>query len=297
GFVGVSGSDEPDVTRPAAATPIVQAAAIAARPTSESVLDATGYVVARRSATVSAKTTGKVMQVMIEEGMRVSAGQVMARLDDSTARAQLNLAEAQVQAARALTAELDAKIVRAQQMLARWSQLAVKGLASESRLDDLKTDLASLLARQTRAHLDAEVALRRAAVQRTQLADFLIRAPFDGVVISKSAQPGEMISPLSAGGGFTRTGIGTIVDMGSLEVEVDVNEAYINRVSPGQRTHIQLNAYPDKAYPGQVLAVIPTANRSKATVRVRIGFAETDDRILPEMGVKVAFIDASRADY
>ena len=260
----------------------------------ESVLDATGYVVARRSATVSAKTTGKVVEVLIEEGMEVSAGQVIARLDDAIERSQLALAEAQIDAARALTAELDADITRAERALHRWGKLAASRLTSESRLDDLRADLDSVLARQIRARKDTEVAVKRAAVHRVSLADFLIKAPFDGVVVSKSAQPGEMISPISAGGGFTRTGIGTIVDMHSLEVEVDVNEAYINRVYRDQRVRVQLNAYPATTYQGYVLAVIPSADRSKATIRVRVGFVETDHRVLPQMGVRVAFIDAQR---
>jgi RND family efflux transporter MFP subunit len=119
----------------------------------------------------------------------------------------------------------------------------------------------------------------------------IIRAPFDGVITTKDAQPGEMISPVSAGGGFTRTGIGTIVDMTSLEIEIDVNESYINRVEPSQPVEATLDAYPNWKIPCKVIAIIPTANRDKSTVKVRVGFDQLDPRILPDMSVKVAFRD------
>jgi len=122
------------------------------------------------------------------------------------------------------------------------------------------------------------------------MADMVIRAPFSGVALSKDAQPGEMVSPVSAGGGFTRTGISTIVDMRSLEIEVDVNESYINRVTARQPVTAVLDAYPDFEIPAKVIAVVPTADRQKATVLVRIGFNQLDPRILPDMGVKVTFL-------
>ncbi len=259
------------------------------------VLNASGYVIARRATTVSSKTTGKVDAVLVEEGMSVAAGQVLARLDATLEEAQLALAEAEVEAALARSAELDAEIERAQAELPRWQALHERGMASQSRLDELDAELDTLLSRQFRAGKDILIARQRVAMQQVRLNDQTIRAPFAGTVVRKSAQPGEMISPISAGGGYTRTGICTIVDMTSLEVEVDVNEAYINRVYPRQPVDIRLTAYPEHGYPGEVLAVIPTADRNKATIRVRLKFLETDGRVLPNMGLQVAFLERKSA--
>jgi len=255
------------------------------------VLDATGYVVARRQATVSAKTTGKVREVFVEEGMTVEAGQLLAVLDDSLPRAQLELEESRLAAAETALDEIGALIQQAELDLERTSDLAERELASRADLDRNRITLKGLKARLAYAERQLEVARRAVDVQRLLLDDMEIRAPFGGVVIAKAAQPGEMISPISAGGGFTRTGICTIVDMGSLEVEVDVNEAFINRVRPGQPVTARLNAYPDARIPAEVIATIPAADRSKATVRVRIGFRDRDPRIVPDMGIKVAFLD------
>ena len=257
-----------------------------------SVLDATGYVVARRQATVSSKVTGKVVEVLIEEGVVVQQGQLLARLDDSIPQAQLRLAESQLEAARRSLDEMNVLLRQAELDLRRTQGLAERNLASQADLDRDGLSVEGLNARLDRARQDIVVASRGAAVQRQIVDDMLIRAPFDGVVIAKAAQPGEMISPISAGGGFTRTGICTIVDMNSLEVEVDVNEAYINRVYSGQPVQITLNAYPEDHFPAEVIAIIPAADRNKATVRVRVGFIERDDRVLPDMGVRVAFLDA-----
>ena len=266
---------------------VVVAAADAA---TDSVLDATGYVVARRQATVSAKTTGKVLEVHVEEGMTVAAGQLLAVLDARIPEAQLALAESRLGAARSALAEIRVQIKQAELDVERTGNLAERNLASRADLDRDRLVLEGLEARLARAERDIEVSERSLAVQRELLEDMQIRAPFGGVVIAKAAQPGEMISPVSAGGGFTRTGICTIVDMDSLEVEVDVNEAYINRVRPQQPVTVRLNAYPDFAIAAAVIATIPAADRNKATVRVRIGFLERDPRILPDMGVKVAFL-------
>lgn len=260
-----------------------------------SVLDATGYVIARRMATVSSKVTGKVMEVMIEEGMEVERGQVLATLDDSINRAQLALAESQLTAADAAVAELEVQIRQATLRLGRTRGLAAENLASQAQLDNDQLDLEALSARREKLLRDIAVAERGVAIQRRFLDDMRIRAPFAGVVIAKAAQPGEMISPVTAGGGFVATGICTIVDMESLEVEVDVNEAYINRVRAGQPASIALNAYPDDPYRAEVIAIIPAANRNQATVRVRIGFVERDERVLPEMGVRVSFLAESAA--
>ena len=262
----------------------------------DSVLDATGYVVARRQATVSSKTTGKVVAVHIEEGMTVVADQLLAVLDASIPKAQLALAESRLAAARAALAEIRVLIKQAELDVKRTANLTDRNLASQADLDRDRLALEGLEARLARTGQDIVVAERSLAVQRELLEDMEIRAPFGGVVIAKAAQPGEMISPVSAGGGFTRTGICTIVDMDSLEVEVDVNEAYINRVYPNQPATVRLNAYPDFEIPAAVIATIPAADRNKATVRVRIGFKERDPRILPDMGVKVAFLEDSKPE-
>lgn len=256
-----------------------------------SVLDATGYVVARRQATVSSKTTGKVLEVFIEEGVVVSEGQLLATLDDSIPRAQLELARSQLQSAKAGLEEINVMLKQAQLDLARTQGLAERNLASKADLDRDGLDVQAFIARLSKAGKDIQVAESSLAVQREMLADMQIRAPFAGIVVAKAAQPGEMISPVSAGGGFTRTGICTIVDMDSLEVEVDVNESYINRVYSTQPVQVTLNAYPDYHFPAEVIAIIPTADRSKATVRVRVALLERDERVLPDMGVRVAFLD------
>lgn len=256
-----------------------------------SVLDASGYVTARRRATVSSKRTGKVKQVLVEEGMRVEEGQVVAYLDDATEQAQLALSEAQLDSARAALAEIEAQLHEAELQLTRTEELEARRLASAADLDAARANALALAARLEAGRENAKVAQRSLALQRQQLDETTIRAPFKGIVVAKTAQPGEMISPVSAGGGFTRTGICTIVDMDSLEIEVDVNEAYIQRVQPGQPVTAQLDAYPDWQIPGEVIAIVPTADRQKATVKVRVGFLERDERVLPDMGVKVAFME------
>ena len=259
--------------------------------TQAAVLNASGYVTARRRATVSSKITGKVVEVNVEEGMAVKEGQVLARLDDSTARAALALAEAQAEAARHGVQENDVHLAQARVTLGRMTQLLKDGIVTQADVDHGE-------ARRRRdggAHRRAcseqiNVAERQVELQKTDLDNTIIRAPFSGMAISKDAQPGEMVSPVSAGGGFTRTGICTIVDMHSLEIEVDVNESYINRVKPGQQVSAVLDAYPDWQIPAHVITTVPTADRQKATVQVRIAFEKLDPRILPDMGIKVTFL-------
>ncbi len=284
-----AGLDTPAVPADEAAT------ATAAPAAGDVVLEATGYVTARRIATVSAKITGKVMAVYIEEGMTVEEGQVLARLDPTDAEAALALAVAERHAAEARLAELEAQLAFAEREETRQSELQKRDLASAAALDSAATEVATLKAQLASARAAVEVAARAVAVSRTQFDNTVIRAPFSGIVIAKAAQPGEMISPVSAGGGFTRTGIGTIVDMDSLEVEVDVNEAYIQHVRPEQAVKITLNAYPDDPLPGRVLAIIPAADRSKATVRVRVAFAARDPRAVPDMGARVSFLEEGKA--
>ncbi len=262
-----------------------------ADPLLASVLDATGYVRARRYATVSSKVTGKVVEVLVEEGMTVEQDQIVARLDDSNIRRTLGLYEAERASAKTLVVETQARLTEAELTLKRTADLAEKNLTSRAALDAARANYESLRAQLATREAGVIVVEKRMAVEQQYLEDLTLRAPFSGVVIAKNSQPGEMISPISAGGGFTRTGICTLVDMSSLEIEVDVNEAYIQRVRPEQPVQATLEAYPDWKIPARVIAIIPTADRQKATVKVRIGFDQLDERILPDMGVKVAFLN------
>ncbi len=253
------------------------------------VLNGSGYVTARREATVSSKITGKVVEVLIEEGMKVSQGQVLARLDDTNVRASLLLAQAQLVSATNALLETRVRIREAEQELERQAGLLRGKIATQADYDHAQANALAYQARLVQQEADVVVAGRTVDTWQQQLDDTVIRAPFAGIVTSKNAQPGEMISPISAGGGFTRTGICTIVDMDSLEIEIDVNESYINRVVAGQPAEATLDAYPDWKIPCKVIAIIPTADRQKSTVKVRVGFDRLDGRILPEMSVKVAF--------
>ena len=257
------------------------------------VLNASGYVTARREATVSSKVTGKVTEVLIEEGVQVKEGQVLARLDDTNVKASLVLAEAQLVSATNALAETRVRIREADQELQRQAGLRKANIATQADYDHAEASLLAYQARLQQQQADVIVAQRTVATWQQQLDDTIIRAPFGGMVTSKNAQPGEMISPISAGGGFTRTGICTIVDMQSLEIEVDVNESYINRVEAGQPVEAILDAYPDWKIPCKVIAIIPTADRQKSTVKVRVGFDKLDPRMLPEMGVKIGFREAA----
>ena len=256
------------------------------------VLNASGYVTARRQATVSSKVTGKVIELHVEEGMKVKEGQVLARLDDTNVKTSLRLVEAQLVSATNSLAETRVRIKEAEQELERQTGLVKNKIATQADYDHAEAAVLALKAKLEQQQSDVVVAEKQVAYWEQQLDDTIIRAPFAGIVTSKNAQPGEMISPISAGGGFTRTGICTIVDMESLEIEIDVNESYINRVEAGQAVEATLDAYPDWKIPCKVIAIIPTADRQKSTVRVRVGFDKLDPRILPEMSVKVAFREA-----
>ncbi len=277
----------------ALAVQTVAAREVAAPAGERTVLNASGYVTARREATVSSKVTGKVIEVMIEEGMKVIEGQVLARIDDTNIKAGMRLAEAQLGSAGASLAETRVRIKEAEKNLRRTSDLAKNSISAEAELDRVQAEADSLKARLAQQEASIVVAEREVASWQQQLDDTVIRAPFAGIVTSKNAQPGEMISPVSAGGGFTRTGICTIVDMDSLEIEIDVNESYINRVQAGQPVEAALDAYTDWKIPCKVIAIIPTADRQKSTVRVRVGFDKLDPRILPQMSVKVGFREST----
>ena len=281
------------VLRPGSGAVLVETDTARRPPTvaaANSVLDASGYVVARRQATVSSKVTGKVVEVFVEEGMRVEKDQVVATLDDTTQQAQLSLAQAQAQSSRATLAEVEALLRNARLERDRLRDLAERNLTSAASIDLAEATFDQLAARLATGRENVKVAERNVGLAEDSLSNMTIKAPFAGMVVSKNAQPGEMISPISAGGGFTRTGICTIIDTDSLEIEVDVNEAYIQRVTAGQRVSAVLDAYPDWRIPAEVIAIVPTADRQKATVRVRIGFLERDERVLRDMGVKVAFL-------
>ncbi|HEX5664478.1 MAG TPA: efflux RND transporter periplasmic adaptor subunit [Xanthomonadaceae bacterium] len=259
-----------------------------------SVLDASGYVVARRMATVSAKITGKVREVLIEEGQRVEEGQVMATLDPIDADAQRELSASQLQAARSQATGVQARLREAEANAARLSRLVGQQLVSKAQYDQAVAERDALRAELVTAQRNAKVAADSLHISDLGVDNTIVRAPFAGVVTAKAAQPGEIVSPLSAGGGFTRTGIGTVVDMDSLEIEVEVGEAFIGRVKPKMPVEATLNAYPDWKIPAEVIAIIPAADRGKATVKVRVALKQKDPRIVPDMGVNVSFLEAAR---
>ena len=273
-------------------TAVAQAVAGGARGASAgpSLLDASGYIVARRRATVSSKVTGKVVKVMLEEGQRVEAGQVIALLDDSNWRAALSQSKAQLQQAEANVDSSQTAFDDAKPIFERAEKQKAAAVISAQSFDESHAQYNVARNNLLISQRGLEAARAGVEVAQRSLEDTVIRAPFAGIVTEKAAQPGEMVSPISAGGGFTRTGIGTIVDMDSLEVEVDVSENFINRVRPEQPVNIKLNAYPDWDIPGSVIAMIPTADRAKATVKVRIAIKQKDPRIIPEMGARVAFL-------
>ena len=254
------------------------------------LLNASGYVTPRQRATIAAKITARVNEIFVDEGMQVEPGQVLARLDDSDARARLTSASAEREATAATLGELRVNLENAERELRRVDALWDQGLVAEQARDQARMAVDGLRARQALAREQVTAADARVKVAQQDLDNCIVRAPFGGIVVSKDAQRGEMVSPVSAGGGFTRTGIATIVDMGSLEIEVDVNESYIARVKAGQPVTAVLDAYPDWQVPAKVRTVIPTADRQKATVKVRATFDRLDPRILPDMGVKVAFL-------
>lgn len=254
------------------------------------ILNASGYITARRIATVSSQITGLITEVSVEEGMLVKEGQVLARLDDELARVDYELAVARLASQRAFVDNVTANLAEAKRVFERATRLRSENLVSEAQLTEAEARFDALSADLKRAQSDIDVLELEVQRQQERLDDHVIRAPYAGVVTVKNAQTGEIVSPGSAGGGFTRTGICTIVDMDSLEIEVDVNESFIGRVFSGQRVVANLDAYPDWDIAASVIAIIPTADRAKATVRVRIGIETRDPRILPDMGVKVAFL-------
>jgi RND family efflux transporter MFP subunit len=288
--IWIFGDAENEAANAALPTEAASQAPAAARPANASLLDAAGYVVARRQATVASKIQGKLLEVLIEEGDRVEEGQILAKLDDANvlaamnqARARLGQAQANLQSAQVALEDFEATHARDEDLFERGIISAQQAEATTAQYNEKR--MAVLVAERA-------VGVERATLEVTEqnFDDTIVRAPFSGVVTVKAAEPGEMVSPNSTGG-FTRTGICTIVDMDSLEVEVDVSESFISRVRPGLRATVHLNAYPDWNIPAEVLAVIPTADRARATVKVRITLLEKDERIVPEMGARVSFFD------
>ena len=274
---------------------VVPALAPATGPAINTVLNASGYVTPRRRATVAAKITGKVKQVFIDEGVHVTKGQVLATLDDSDYQVSFASAKADRDATAATIPDLEVQLGNAQRELARTRSLAQAGVTTPQALDSAQTLVNRLNAQITQAKVAIQAAEAKMGIDQQNIDNCVVRSPYDGIVVSKDAQPGEMVSPISAGGGFTRTGIATVVDMASNEIEVDVNENYIARVKPGQPVVATLDAYPDWQIPSHVRTVIPTADREKGTVKVRVSFDHLDLRILPDMGVKVAFLEEAPA--
>jgi RND family efflux transporter MFP subunit len=270
---------------------VAQAVPVSADSEAGAVLQATGYVTARRQATVSAQITGTLTAVLIEEGDHVTRGQVLARLDDSAWKAALQAARAQAAAAHALVAQYKVQLAQNERDAGREQSLAAQGLVPKQTAEKARTQVDSTRAQLASQQKQAAAADAQAAQAQVNFDYTVVRAPFSGVVTTKDAQVGEIISPLSAGGGFTRTGVGTIVDMDSLEVDVDVNEAYIGRVKPDMPAEAVLDAYPDWKIPAHVIAIVPTADRGKATIKVRVALEKKDARIVPDMGVRVSFLE------
>ena len=254
------------------------------------ILNASGYVTPRRRATIAAKITGRVTGVFFDEGTHVHAGQLLATLDDSDTKRALDSAKADRDASQAAIADFQVQLKFAQIQLRRADQLQKAGVQTQEQLDSASTNADSLKAKIELAKQQVQSSEARIREAQQAVDNCVINAPYDGIVVSKDAQVGEMVSPISAGGGFTRTGIATIVDMNSNEIEVDVNESYIARVKDRQKVTAILDAYPNWEIPSHVRTVIPTADRQKATVKVRISFDKLDPRILPDMGIKVTFL-------
>lgn len=259
------------------------------------VLQATGYITARRQATVSAQITGTLTALLIEEGERVRKGQVVARLDEKQYKAALDRARAQASASHAVVEQFSLQLMQSVRDAERVRKLATRGLVSKQDAETADTQAKVLRAQLGAQKLQATAADASVAESQVNFDYCVVRAPFDGVITTKDAQVGEIVSPFSAGGGFTRSGIGTIVDMNSLEVDIDVNEAYISRVQPDMRAEAVLNAYPNWRIPAHIIAVVPAADRGKATVKVRVALEQNDPRILPDMGVRVSFLEEHQA--
>src|SRR3989454_1612647 len=257
---------------------------------------ANGYVVARTKAAVSAKIPGRIASLGVSEGSQVRQGEGIARLDNADYAAAVAEAEAQLASARATLIELQADRDQMERELQRVRDIRARNQNLVSQQD---VETADSRAQQTAARVRAQEARVDAAGAGLRFAqanfqNTFIRAPFTGTVLRKEAEVGEVVAP-SVGGGLTRGAVVTMADLGTLEVEVDVNEAYIARIQSGQQARITLDAYPDTAFRGTVRQVVPTADRQRATVQVKVAIVDRDPRILTEMGAKVEFLETPRA--
>ena len=259
------------------------------------VLQATGYVTAQRQATVSTQITGTLVQILFEEGDHVKKGQIIARLEDSALRASLNIAQANSLTSQAQIKTAQAQLAQAEADARRQTELAASGMMSKQAAEQARTAVATYSAQLEARKRESDASRAQLAMAQVNFDYSMVRAPFSGVVTVKAAQVGEIVSPLSAGGGFTRTGVCTIVDMDSLEVDVDVSEAYIGQVKPNMPAESVLDAYPDWKVPSHVIAIVPTADRGKATIKVRVALEEKDARLVPDIGVRVSFLGSKPA--
>ena len=278
------------LTRPVTVVTVAATAPAGSGGAAGAVLQATGYVTPRRRATVSTQITGTLTQVLIEEGDHVEKGQVLARLEDSALRAGLGAARANLASAQAQVATAQAQLTQAQADAHRQDELVASGMVSKQAAEQARTVVATNVAQLDGRRREAEVANAQLTQAQVNFDYTVVHAPFAGVVTEKAAQVGEIVSPLSAGGGFTRTGVGTIVDMDSLEVEVDVSEAYIGQVQANMPAEAVLDAYPDWRIPSHVIAIVPAADRGKGTVKVRVALEQKDARLVPDIGVRVSFL-------
>jgi RND family efflux transporter MFP subunit len=253
------------------------------------LLNATGRVTAARKASVSAKATGRLQWLGVQEGSRVKAGEVIARLEALDVQAARDQAEAAKAAARANLAQGKAELADAELNLRRQQELFAKGFVSQAVLDAAESRLAR--ARAAIASLEAAINVSAAQVRSAAISvdQTVIRAPFDGVILTKNANVGDIITPFSSAAG-TQGAVVTMADLDTLEVEVDVAEASIGKVTVGAPTEITLDALPEVRLAGSVSRIVPTVDRSKATVLVKVAFVERDPRILPDMSARVAFL-------
>lgn len=259
-------------------------------------ITANGYVVARTRASVSSRISGRLASLGVEEGSRVRRGQVMARLENADYEAAV--AQAEADSLRAVAALQEAQVARDQlgRDLARAKELLARNLESASAIENLNAQLDGASARVGVQQAQVRAAQAALAFARANLDNTYIRAPFDGTVLRKDAEVGEVVAPVATGGGLTRGAVVTMADLGTLEVEVDVNEAYIAQIKSEQSARITLDAYPSVNFAGRVRQIVPTADRQRATVQVKVAITDHDPRILPEMGARVEFFDAAAAD-
>jgi RND family efflux transporter MFP subunit len=260
------------------------------------VLTASGYVVARQRASVSSEVAGRLEALYVSEGSRVREGQVLGVLRNEDQRAAVASAQAALRAEEAARVEAEASARELALQLRRSRELLERGLVSRAEFDEIEAREEVARARVASAAAEVENARSRLRAARIDLDKTFIRAPFAGAVLRKEAEVGEIVSPIPSSGGLTRGAIVTMANLATLEVEVDVNEGYVGRAREGMRAEIALDADPSERYPGRVRQIVPTADRQKATVQVKVAFDSLDARVLPEMGAKVTFLaDAAPA--